>query len=38
MNAYKVFQKRRRLLRPKLVQKFAYNVMQKSGSTGICPT
>ena len=31
LNAYKVFQKRRKMLRPKLVQKFAYNMMRKSG-------
>jgi len=31
LSAYKVFQKRRKMLRPKHVQKFAYNMMRKSG-------
>jgi len=31
LNSYKVFQKRHKTLRPKLLQKFAYNMMRKSG-------
>jgi intergrase/recombinase len=31
LSGYKVFQKRHKTLRPKLLQKFAYNMMRKSG-------
>ncbi|MEM2342375.1 MAG: hypothetical protein QXI67_07100 [Candidatus Bathyarchaeia archaeon] len=35
LSASKVFQKRRKLLRSKLIQKFAYNMMRKNWLIGI---